>query len=178
MQGSLLFLPIAADWWTRHSTLIVGITGIVVSGLVGPSVAAAWIAQREKRRDHFALVDSRRVDLREVIDDSAKLLGGAVPRVRQLVAAEEKGEELPAGPADLLSELVPLGQRLQLRLPRNHEVVRFYDDACAGLRDLAKERSSQERFEEAAKKFEAQREVFLNAGRKAIQAPITTEAEI
>jgi hypothetical protein len=178
MQASLLHLPVAADWWTRHSTLIVGVAGIVVSGLVGPSVAAAWVSHRENRRDHFSLIDSRRIDLRAVIDDSAKLLGGAVPRVRQLVAAEEKGEPLPPGPADLLGELVPLGQRLQLRLPRDHEVVQFYEDACAGLRALAKERTSQERFEEAAKKFEAQREVFLNAGRKTLQGPISTKVEI
>jgi hypothetical protein len=158
--------------------LIVGVVGIVVSGLLGPTVAAAWTTRRERERDHFALVDVRRRDLREVIDETAKLLGGAVPQVKRLMAAEKEGEALPPGPADLLSELVPQGQRLQLRLTTQHEVVWLYEDACNGLRALAKERTSQAAFDEARKRFEAQREVFLNAGRKALQAPISQKTEI
>jgi hypothetical protein len=179
MQGFFGNLPLASspDWLNQHSTLLVGVVGILVSGLIGPSVAALWVNRRERQRDHFALIDMRRQDLRGVIDETAKLLGGAVHHLRHLVVAEKKGEELPPDSTDLLRELVPLGQRLQLRLPRNHEVIRFYDDACTGLRNLAKQ-TSKDDFDKAADNFEAQREVFLNAGRKVLLAPVSMKVEI
>jgi hypothetical protein len=175
-------LPSAAaseqDWLTIHATLLVGIVGILVSGLVGPTVTAAWTTRRERTRDHLATVSERRDDLRVVIDEAAKVLGNAVSNLRLLLAAREKGDQLPAGPTDLLRSLVPLGQRLRLRLPEHHSVIVGFEASRKKLIDLSHATKTQAEFDRVAKEFEAHRESFLDAGRDALQAPISTGGQI
>lgn len=166
------------DWLSKHSTLIVGIVGIVFSGFVGPSVSAGWVSRRERRRDHQATIIKRREDLQTVIDEAAKILGGAVSHLRPLLAAKQANEPLPTGPADLLKELVPLGQRLQLRLPASHPVLETYESARNGLIGVSRADSSQIEFDRAADKFEGLRSRFLDAARVALQAPISDKAAI
>src|ERR1700709_2082735 len=176
------FLPYAAtseqDWLSIHSTLLVGVVGILVSGLVGPTVTAAWTNRRERKHDHHATVLARRDDLRVVIDEAAKILGSAVSNLRQLLAAQEKGDPLPAGPTDLRGSLVPLGQRLRLRLPDQNSVVANYEASRKKLIDLSHATATQAEFDQAAKEFESHRESFLDAGRDALQSPISAKVQI
>lgn len=178
LQQAAAAAPDNPDWLSQHSTLVVGVVGIVFSGLIGPSVAAGWVSRRERRRDHDAAVEGRRQDLRTVIDEAAKILGGAVSHLRPLLAAKQANAPLPAEPADLLKELVPLGQRLQLRLPADHPVLKTYEGARMGLIEVSHADSSQAEFNEAADEFEALRSNFLDAARDALQAPIPKEAVI
>lgn len=66
------------DWLSRNSTLVVGVVGIVFSGLVGPSVTAWWTARREREKDRRAIAAARQEDLRDVLDGVATTLGGAI----------------------------------------------------------------------------------------------------
>lgn len=172
-----IFAATQPDWLSRHATLLVGVVGVLVSGLLGPSVAAAWTAKRERARDHRGRVGSRREDLQGVLDEAAKLLAAAIPNVKRLMATSAE-EPLPEGPRDLLGELVPLSQRIQLRLPAAHPVVTSFEAAREALVALSRAAGSQEDFDHAADSFEAKRTVFLSACRNALQAEITRKVEI
>jgi hypothetical protein len=165
-------------WWAEHSTLIVGVVGIVFSGFVGPSVVAFFTARRERSRDKRALIAARRDDLRAVVDEAAGVLGGAVTALRPLLAAEMTGEESPKEPRDFLGALVPLGQRLQLRLPAEHDVIKSYDLARDKLLALADATESQAAFDAAIEQFEASRKVFLDEARNVLQAPVDEGKEL
>lgn len=166
------------DWVSRNSTLLVGVVGVLVSGLLGPSVAGAWSAKRERDRDHRGLVGSRREDLRGVLDEAARLLAAAIPNVKKLMAAKATAEPMPEGPRDLLAELVPLSQRIQLRLPGAHPVVGAFEAARKALLDLSRSDGSQDDFDRAADAFEARRSAFLGTCRDALQGEITRKVEI
>jgi hypothetical protein len=167
-----------SDWWSQHSTLLVGIVGIVVSGFVGPTITALWTASRERSKDTRALIVARRHDLRELLDEVARVLGGAVTQLRPLLDAQRSGADLPKEPADFLSGLVPLGQRLRLRLPEGHPVLGAYDAAREALGQLEGALDSQVTWDQAVTHFEAKRTAFLEAGRAAVQAPVEEDKEI
>jgi hypothetical protein len=167
-----------ADWLSRHATLLVGVVGILVSGLVGPSVAAAWTGRRERERDHRTLISARRDDLRDVIDQAAELLASAIPNIKKLMSASAMGEQLPETPRDLLSQMIPLSQRIQLRLPPDHRVVISFEAAREALLALSKSTESQEEFDRAADSFEEKRTAFLHASRTALQGKISRKVEI
>jgi hypothetical protein len=110
-------------WISRNSTLVVGVVGIVFSGFVGPSIVAYFTGRRELAKDARTLTVARQDDLRDVLDEAAQVLSGAVGRLRPLLAAALAGEDLPKDPADFLGSLAPLGHRLRLRLPDADPVV-------------------------------------------------------
>jgi hypothetical protein len=152
--------------------------GILVSGLVGPTVAAAWTGKRDRDGDHRAVVGSRREDLRGVLDEAARSLASAIPNVKKLMAAGAEGEPMPEGPRDLLAELMPLSQRIQLRLPTDHPVVAAFEGAREALVALSKADGSQEDFDHAVEAFETKRSAFLGACRDALQKKITRKVDI
>ena len=166
------------DWLSRNSTLIVGIVGIIVSGLLGPAVAALLTARRERQKDKRELIASRRDDLRALLDEAAAVLGRAVANLRPLLEAEQAGRAAPREPAEFLGTLFPLGQRLSLRLPPDHEVVTNYHAVRTKLIALSKATASQGAWEAAVSEFESVRAGFLDAGRAALQAPMSEKQEI
>jgi hypothetical protein len=166
------------SWLSENSTVVVAVVGIVVSGLLGPTITSLWTARRDRQKDHRALVVARREDLRDLIDDVATVLGGAVVNLRPLLAAEQQGQTPPKGPADFLGTLVPLGQRLRLRLPEDHPVIGSYDAVRGKLLALSKATDSQAAFDAAVEDFETARAKFLDKGRAALQAPVSEGKEI
>jgi hypothetical protein len=164
-----------ADWWSRHSTLIVGLAGIVMSGFIGPSVTAWFTAKRERTKDARARVADERDDLRELLDDAAKVLGGAVSNLRPLLDAQQSRRDAPAEPAEFLGTLFPLGQRLRLRLPEGDPVLQRYDEVRGELVHLSSATGSQAEWDAAVTAFEDARARFLDAGREAVHAPITED---
>lgn len=165
-------------WWAENSTLIVGVVGIVFSGFVGPSVVAFFTARRERSKDKRALIVARRDDLRALVDEAAGVLGGAVSALRPLLAAELAGEEAPKEPRDFVGALVPLGQRLRLRLPATHALVKAYDTTRDKLLGLAGATDSQAAFDAAIGEFETARQAFLDEARKVLQAPVDEDKEL
>ncbi len=165
------------DWWSRNATLIVGVVGIVVSGFVGPTITALWTARRERHKDQRALIVARRDDLRSILDETAALLGGAIGQLRPLLDAQLSGRPLPKEPVEFLSTLTPLGQRLRLRLAEDSAVVAAYDEAQAALVRLEAAATSQPAWDAGVEAFEAARSVFLEEGRRTVQAPVEHDEE-
>jgi len=115
-----------------NTTLIAAVTGIVVSGVVGPSTTA-WAARRAARsqflRDRAA---ECREELRRLLDEAASVLGLGATRLRQAWEADRAGHQAP--------ELQPwseqvfmIGQRLRLRLPADDPIVVAYDTVRRNL---------------------------------------------
>jgi hypothetical protein len=62
-----------ADW-----TAITGITGIVVSGVVGPSVAAHWASRRQTAEATAQITLADRAAARTLLDDAARTIRDAI----------------------------------------------------------------------------------------------------
>lgn len=164
----------AADqgWLERNATLVVGVVGIIMSGFVGPSVTAWFTSRREEARDMRTLATAQLENLREVLDDAAKLLSNAVGQLRPLLAAAQEDKPLPKEPADFLSSFAPLGQRLRLRLPDTHPVVIDYENVTTRLREVARATATQSQFDAAVGRFETARDEFLESSRAELRADI------
>ena len=162
-------------WLAENATLIVGVVGILVSGLVGPSVAARWTTKREREKDFRARTVAQRDDLRSIVDESAKALGGAVARLRPALEAQQSGQPLSQDTRDFLADLFTLGQRLRLRVPVIDPVVSSYDAAREQLIAVSRATNSQAVFNSAATTFEDLRADFLDRAREALDAPIPDE---
>jgi hypothetical protein len=164
-------------WLSRHATLIVGVVGIIVSGFVGPTVTALFTSKRERDKDARGRAAARREDLRDLLDEAAKVLGGAVANLRPLLDAQLAGREAPREPAEFLGSLFPLGQRLRLRLPGGHDVISTYDEVRERLIVLSHATASEAEWDTAVQNFEDARAVFLDTGRAALAAPISEQGE-
>lgn len=156
------------------TTLIVSVTGIVVSGVVGPT-ATAWAARRAARkqfvRDRAA---SRRDELHGVLDEAASVLGLGPTRLRQTREAEQARLPLPEELRLWPEQVYTIGQRLRLRLGAADPVVAAYDIVRERLVDtdrLARD-GDEKQHEDAVLAFEAAREQFLEAARAKLDAPI------
>ncbi len=158
-------------WLAENGTLLVGVVGILVSGLVGPSIAARWTTMREREKDARARLAAHQDDLRIVVDEAAKALGGAVARLRPALEAQLRGEPIPADTRDFLAELFTLGQRLRIRAPAADPLVRAYDAARDQLKVLSRATGSKADFDGAADVFDDRRAAFLDASRDALTAP-------
>src|SRR3954463_1483492 len=153
------------------ATLAASITGIVVSGIVGPQVSA-WAARRATTAE-FARnqVSRHRDDLRSLLDEAADLLASGATNLRAIRDASSASTPVSPAVREWLSQVFPLGQRLRLRLPEDHEVIRAYDDVRAALA-MVGERSPD--VEVAIADFEQKRQRFLDLGRAALTAPISS----
>lgn len=158
-----------------NTTLIASVTGIAVSGIVGPS-ATAWASRRAARkqflRDRAA---ARRDELRNLLDEAAVTLGLGGPRLRQ-VQRDGEPRSQPSEPQPSWSEQVfTLGQRLRLRLPANDPIVLAYDQARHQLVALAElsPQADDASHEQAMTAFEAARDAFLAASQASLDAPLS-----
>lgn len=170
--------PEDRGWLAENATLVVGVVGIIVSGVIGPSVVAWFTARRERAKDKRALIIARRDDVRAVVDEAATVLSGAVGALRPLLLAELEHRDMPPEPRDFLGSLEPLGQRLRLRLPADHKVVKAYDRARQQLEEVPDAVGSQGEFEAATENFETVRGEFLEEARKVLQAPLDEDKEM
>jgi hypothetical protein len=164
-------------WFVQNATLIVGVVGILVSGLGGPSIAAQWTTRREREKDARARAVTQREDLRSVVDEAAKVLGGAVARLRPALEAQLDGQSLSQETRDFLTELFTLGQRLRLRMPVTHSIVRSYDEAREQLIVVSRSTTSRAAFDCAAAIFDKKRAIFLDNAREALNMPIPDKGE-
>lgn len=161
-----------------NATLIISITGIAVSGVVGPSTTA-WAARRAARsqflRDRAA---DRRDELRDLLDEAAGVLGLGATRLRQSWESDRAGREAP----DLQpwsEQVFTIGQRLRLRLPANDPIVAAYNSVrqklvAAGA--LVSELNA-ETYEAALGEFETARDHFLETSQTALDAPINAKED-
>lgn len=155
--------PRSRDTGGVSDAVVLGITGIVVSGVVGPAVAA-WLARRaELGRFDRDQVSHRREQVRALLDEAAVLLASGPTNLRVL-------REAPAGSSekdhasDWLRQVFPIGQRLQLWLPGDHPAICSYEEVREALVQ-AVEASTLES-EGALSRFEGLREQFLEEARR------------
>jgi hypothetical protein len=85
------------DWLSNHSTLLVGVVGIVVSGILGPA-ASVWLSRKSARQQFKRdLIVARRDDLRQLVDEAALLLAPAA-RISACSTKRATGTSLPPPP--------------------------------------------------------------------------------
>ena len=155
------------------SVLIASVTGIVVSGVVGPA-ATSWGARRAARRQFIRdQVAHRRDDLRGLLDDAAAVLGVGPIRLRETWEAAQAGT-MNEGLRDWPDEVYVLGQRLRLRLDPADPIVTRYEAVRAALQDVGQIRpgSDEQRYEAAVTAFETARDAFLAASLARLDAPL------
>jgi len=151
------------------SATIIGITGITVSGIVGPFVAA-WAHRRgDKQRFEREQLRRHREDLRGVLDEGALLLGAGQTNLRLAHEAVSRGEAEPADVREWASEVHLLGQRLLLRLSREDPVVAKYEQVRAALVAVGESYGDESGYSQAVDAFEARRSEFLEEARAALE---------
>src|SRR4051812_27338254 len=102
------------------SAALLGVTGIVVSGVVGPLVAT-WASKRgDIQRFERDQLQRRREDLRTLVDEAAVLLGAGETNLRLAHEAASKSNPEPADVREWAGKVHLLGQRLLLRLSSTH----------------------------------------------------------
>jgi hypothetical protein len=159
-----------------NTTLIAAVTGIVVSGIVGPS-ATAWASRRAARkqfvRDRAA---ARRDELRSLLDEAAVTLGLGGPRLRQVRHSGEPGSRLTEPQPSWAEQVFTVGQRLRLRLPADDPIILAYDRArrqLVALAELSSQAADEASHEQVTTAFETARDAFLAASQAALDAPIS-----
>lgn len=158
-----------------NTTLIASVTGILVSGIVGPG-ATAWASRRTARkqfvRDRAA---ARRDELLSLLDEAAVTLGLGGPRIRHAQRADERrGPPTEAQPS-WSEQVFTLGQRLRLRLSADDPIILAYDRARQQLVALAElpSEADEASHEQVMTAFETARDAFLIASQAVLEAPIS-----
>ncbi len=152
---------------------ILGVTGIVVSGVVGPLVVG-WMGRRgDRRRFERDQQQRRREDLQAVVDDGAVLLGAGETNLRVAHEAASQGAAPPADVGEWARNVHLLGQRLLLRLPANDPVVTKYEAVRQALIAVGATYGDDAHYPQAVTDFEARRSEFLDEARAALERTTT-----
>ncbi len=156
--------------------VILGLTGIVVSGVIGPAVAA-WLTHRAElnrfRRDQVVY---RRDQLKALLEDAAVLSAKGPTNLRVLQAtALDSPEHRDA--SEWLREVFPIGQRLQLWLPGDHAAIQVYDSVREALVTAAKT-ADLSALDAALTRFDALRSDFLDEARSLLLTPYSAKGDV
>lgn len=152
------------------TVVVVGVTGIIVSGVVGPTVAS-WLSRRSQSREfHRAQVAQRRDELRNLLDEAAMLLASGPTNLRILRGQGTNTVDLERA-RSWLSQVFPIGQRLQLWLPSDHQVVVAYERVRERLLAAAEDDSTATGAVQI-EQFEEDRRTFLDVSRATLLSPI------
>lgn len=154
---------------STDAALAVSITGIVVSGVVGPQLTV-WATRRANRRQfNRDQAVARKDELRLLLDEAAALLASGATNLRLLRESEQRQVPPDAELSNWLGRVFPLGVRLRLRLPAGHDVLTAYDEVREALVQTA---ASTRDIESAITDFERRRDAFLDLSRAALNAEI------
>jgi hypothetical protein len=151
------------------NAVVVGVTGIVVSGIVGPGVAATLARASRSREFHREQVAARRNELRKLLDEAASLLASGPTNIR-ILHEQTSGTEFEAA-RTWLSQVFPIEQRLQLFLPADDPVVLAYKRVREELVEAVRAGAST-LAESVLDRFERERTAFLERARDALLRPI------
>lgn len=148
---------------------ILGVTGIVVSGVVGPLVVGWMNRTGDRQRFERDQRLRRREDLQAVADDGALLLGAGETNLRLAHEAASQGVAAPADVGDWARNVQLLGQRLLLRLPADDPVVTKYQAVRRALIAVGETYGDEARYPMAVTEFEDRRSDFLDETRAALE---------
>lgn len=143
--------------------VVVAVTGVVVSGLLGPTATALMTRGSDSRRSHREIIAADRSELRDLLDEAAVLLGSGLRMLR--LGRETNGWSTTD---EWANEVARMGQRLQLRLLPTDPVVATYQRVVDQLMQIA---AAGEAVEEAdLGTFEHRIDGFLAASRQWLAA--------
>jgi hypothetical protein len=151
------------------SAAILGVTGIVVSGVVGP-LLVGWTSRRgDRQRFERDQRQRRREDLQAVVDDGAVLLGAGETNLRLAHEAASQDALPPSDVGEWARNVHLLGQRLLLRLPASDSVVTKYEAVRRALVAVGETYGDEARYPQAVTDFEARRGEFLDEARATLE---------
>jgi hypothetical protein len=150
------------------SALILGVTGIVVSGIFGPGIAALLSQHSQTSGFNRSQAAARRDELRVVLDEAAVLLATGATKLRVLQSTAPDPDDLKAA-KEWMTEVFPIGQRLQLWLTHDDPVVVAYETV---RQQLIVAGSPGVATESELRHFESDRRAFLNLARAKLLRPI------
>jgi hypothetical protein len=114
--------------------LVLEVTGIVVSGVVGPVVVAYAVTSGDRRRLVEQEAEDDRDDLLKVLEESGSLLGSIAVGIQQLAA--DTRAAMPSELHDLTSRLYLIRERLLFRLRPDGPIVESLDRILDVLKEL------------------------------------------
>lgn len=165
--------PLSIDTEGVSDAVVLGVTGIVVSGVAGPAVAA-WLSHRAElgrySRDQVAY---RKDQLRALFDEAAVLLAKGPTNLRLLREAAPDSPEREQA-SEWLREVFPIGQRLELWLPSDHAAVRAYGEVREALVSTV-DAEDVDAGEQALARFDDLRREFLDEARGILLAPVSMQ---
>jgi hypothetical protein len=156
---------------TVSSATTLGVTGIVVSGVVGPAIAAYFSRRGDRQRFARDQLQRNREDLRALVDEGAVLLGAGETNLRLAHEAASRGESEPDEVRDWAGKVHLLGQRLSLRLASSDAVVRAFERVRTALLAVGERYGNDDEYPAAVAEFETRRTAFLDEARAALERP-------
>jgi hypothetical protein len=155
------------------TTLIVSITGIAVSGVLGPWING-WVVRRANRQQFEQdRAGQDRDDLAHLVDEAAELLAAGVTNLRLTAEATQSGRKVPPEVEEWTARVFPLEQRLRLRVPADDPIVSGYSRVRERLLVVARLAKDPTAASGAIAAFESERDRFLDAARGRLDAPVT-----
>jgi hypothetical protein len=156
---------------TVSNAAILGVTGIVVSGVIGPAIAAYYGRRGDRQRFARDQLHRSREDLRALLDEGAVLLGAGETNLRLAHEAASRGEPEPDEVRDWAGKVHLLGQRLRLRLAADAPVITAYESVKSALVAVGETYGHDDQYPGAVEQFEMQRRSFLEQAREALERP-------
>jgi hypothetical protein len=144
-------------------TLVLEVTGIVVSGVVGPVVVTMAVTHGEHRHLEEQEAERDRDDLLRVLEEIAQLLGSAILDLERAGTEARTAAMLPL--AELSSRLYPLQQRLLLRLRHDDVIAERLNRVMDVLRESEDAGADTAGDVALLKRFDAARQEFLDIAR-------------
>jgi hypothetical protein len=155
-----------------NTTLIASITGIAVSGVVGPWING-WVSRRANRQQFEQdRAGKNRDDLARLVDEAAELFASGATNLRLAADAARAGTRPPPEVEEWTGRVFPLEQRLRLRVRADDPIVVGYAEVRQRLLDVARSAADPAAANEAIATFEAERDRYLDAARGSLEAPI------
>lgn len=154
-----------------NATVVVSGIGILVSGVVGPTISG-WASRRaDEQRFQRDQAGRRREDLRAVVDDAARLLAVGATNVRLIREARAAVVPDSDDVREWASSVHVLQERLLLRVSSSHSVATTYNAVRESLVALDEDQSRA--LADAVRDFEEKRDAFLTAARVALDAEVS-----
>ena len=146
-------------------SVLVAVTGIAVSGILGPFVSNLMSGRGEQAKFARETARKNREELRDVLDDAAALLSDG-PRILRQLAEQPNDTTRVAEAREWSVQVFPMRERLALRLPDNDPILAAYDQ----VRDATEELAKQPQDAAAVTAYETARNRFLTAARTNLSA--------
>jgi len=148
--------------------LVLEVTGIVVSGVVGPVVVSLAVRRSERLRLYLEEGERRRDELRVVLEEAGRLLGEGALNIRDAAAASRSGDPEPPELQQWTERVYLLEQRLLFRLTPDDTIIASLERVLDALADTDAVRAGSVGYELLAKRFDVAQRLFLDVSRTAL----------